>query len=49
MYVYLIYSKPTITITAMQERHDNDKIEHHSHNEYPLLYKEPEIPVWADV
>ena len=27
----------------MQERHDNDKIEPHNHNEYPLLYKEAEI------
>ena len=27
----------------MQERHDNDKIEPHNHNEYPLLYKEAEF------
>ena len=27
----------------MKERHDNDKIEPHNHNEYPLLYKEAEI------
>ena len=27
----------------MQERHDNDKIEPHNHNEYPLLYKETEL------
>ena len=27
----------------MQERHDNDKIEPHNHNEYPLLYKEAEL------
>ena len=27
----------------MKERHDNDKIEHHNHNEYPLLYKEAKI------
>ena len=27
----------------MQERHDNDKIEPHNHNEYLLLYKEAEI------
>ena len=27
----------------MQERHDNDEIESHNHNEYPLLYKEAEI------
>ena len=27
----------------MQERHDNDKIEPHNHNEYPLLYKEAKI------
>ena len=27
----------------MQERHDNDKIEPHNHNEYPLLYKEVKI------
>ena len=27
----------------MQERHDNDEIEPHNHNEYPLLYKEAEI------
>ena len=33
-------SKPTIAIIAMQECHDNDKIEPHNHNEYPLLYKE---------
>ena len=26
----------------MKERHDNDKIEPHNHNEYPLLYKEAE-------
>ena len=24
----------------MKERHENDKIEPHNHNEYPLLYKE---------
>ena len=36
--------KPTITITTIQECHDNDKIELHNHNEYPLLYKEAEIP-----
>ena len=35
--------KPTITSTTMQERHDNNKIEPHNHNEYPLLYKEAEI------
>ena len=27
----------------MQECHDNDKIEPHNHNEYPLLYKETEL------
>ena len=27
----------------MQERHDNDEIESHNHNKYPLLYKEAEI------
>ena len=27
----------------MQERHDNDKIEPHNHNEYPLLYKEAKL------
>ena len=27
----------------MKERHDNDKIEPHNHNKYPLLYKEAEI------
>ena len=27
----------------MQERHDNDEIEPHNHNEYPLLYKEAEL------
>ena len=27
----------------MKERHDNDEIEPHNHNEYPLLYKEAEI------
>ena len=27
----------------MQERHDNDKIEPHNHNEYPLLYKEVKL------
>ena len=27
----------------MHERHDNDKIQSHNHNEYPLLYKEAEI------
>ena len=27
----------------MQERHDNDEIEPHNHNEYPLLYKEAKI------
>ena len=27
----------------MQERHDNDKIEPHNHNECPLLYKEAEL------
>ena len=27
----------------MQERHDNDEIESHNHNEYPSLYKEAEI------
>ena len=27
----------------MQECHDNDEIESHNHNEYPLLYKEVEI------
>ena len=27
----------------MQERRDNDEIESHNHNEYPLLYKEAEI------
>ena len=27
----------------MQEHHDNDKIEPHNHNEYPLLYKEAEL------
>ena len=27
----------------MQECHDNNKIESHDHNEYPLLYKEAEI------
>ena len=27
----------------MQERHDNDKIEPHNHNEYPLLYKKAEL------
>ena len=27
----------------MQERHDNDEIESHNHNEYPLLYEEAEI------
>ena len=27
----------------MQERHDNDEIESHNHNEYLLLYKEAEI------
>ena len=27
----------------MQERHDNDKIKPHNHNEYPLLYKEAEL------
>ena len=27
----------------MKERHDNDKIEPHNHNEYPLLYKEAKI------
>ena len=27
----------------MQERHNNDKIEPHNHNEYPLLYKEAEM------
>ena len=35
--------KPTIASTTMKERHDNDKIEPHNHNEYPLLYKEAEI------
>ena len=35
--------KPTITSTTMQERHDNNEIESHNHNEYPLLYKEAEI------
>ena len=35
--------KPTITSTTTQERHDNDEIESHNHNEYPLLYKEAEI------
>ena len=29
----------------MQERHDNDEIESHNHNEYPLLYKDQ---VWAN-
>ena len=29
--------------TTMQERHDNDEIEPHNHNEYPLLYKEMKI------
>ena len=27
----------------MQERHDNNEIEPHNHNEYPLLYKEAKI------
>ena len=27
----------------MQECHDNNEIEPHNHNEYPLLYKEVEI------
>ena len=27
----------------MQEHHENDEIEPHNHNEYPLLYKEAEI------
>ena len=27
----------------MQERHDNNKIKPHNHNEYPLLYKEAEL------
>ena len=27
----------------MKERHDNDKIEPHNHNEYPILYKEAKI------
>ena len=27
----------------MKECHDNDEIEPHNHNEYPLLYKEAEI------
>ena len=27
----------------MQERHENNKIEPHNHNEYLLLYKEAEI------
>ena len=27
----------------MQERHDNDEIEPHNHNEYPLLYKEAKL------
>ena len=31
------------TSTTMQECHDNDEIESHNHNEYPLLYKEAEI------
>ena len=35
--------KPTITSTTMQERHDNNEIEPHNHNKYPLLYKEAEI------
>ena len=35
--------KPTVTSTTMQERHDNDEIEPHNHNEYLLLYKEAEI------
>ena len=35
--------KPTIASTTMQERHDNDKIEPHNHNEYPLLYKEAKL------
>ena len=35
--------KPTIASTTMKERHDNDNIEPHNHNEYPLLYKEAEI------
>ena len=35
--------KPTIAITTMQERHNNDKIKPHNHNEYPLLYKEAEL------
>ena len=35
--------KPTIAVIAMQKCHDNDKIEPHNHNEYPLLYKEGEI------
>ena len=29
----------------MQERHDNNEIESHNHNEYPLLYKEAEISI----
>ena len=36
--------KPTIAVIVMQECHANDKIEPHNHNEYPLLYKEAEIP-----
>ena len=35
--------KPTIASTTMKERHDNDEIDPHNHNEYPLLYKEAEI------
>ena len=27
----------------MKERHDNDEIEPHNHNEYPILYKEAKI------
>ena len=38
-----IKGKPTITSTTLQERHDNDKIESHNHNEHLLLYKEAKI------
>ena len=36
--------KPTIDVIAMYECHDNDKIEPHNHNEYPLLYAEQKQP-----
>ena len=36
--------KLTIAVTTMQEHHNNNKIEFHNHNEYPLLCKEAELP-----